>query len=91
MAREHRNRGDDSRTRIPSVNALSEFSHNQGQPLTKIAAGADPEPLLVYPQKRTRSQGSHALKVPGRDSCTAAKRSLFEHFIGASKDCGRNG
>ena len=37
MAREHRNRGD-GRTRFPSVNALSEFSHNQGQIQNKMDA-----------------------------------------------------
>src|SRR5215813_8655132 len=57
VARQHGNRGA-GRTRFPSVNALSEFSHNQGQPLTKTAAGADPRAALGLLSEADQIAGS---------------------------------
>ena len=41
-------------------------SFESGQPLTKIATGADPKPLPVYPQKQTNTAGLLTLTICAR-------------------------
>jgi hypothetical protein len=60
---------------------ISMASFESGQPLTKIATGADPKPLPVYPQKQTNTVGLLTLTIcaiSGHLSTMTAPRSSLQ-------------
>jgi hypothetical protein len=60
MSQQLGNRGA-GRTRFPSVNALSEFSHNQGHELSKWLTGYPARLPPLYPQNRASIRGLRQL------------------------------
>src|SRR5215471_14886833 len=96
VARQHGNRGA-GRTRFPSVNALSEFSHNQGQLLTPpTGVGHSRIPPVSGPSSTIRDQARqqttsggcwHGASVTHSDlsTCSIVRTrtlELLDHLVG---------
>src|SRR5215831_13602685 len=92
VARQHGNRGA-GRTRFPSVNALSEFSHNQGRQETKTRAPPQPPSVsssskadVICPDLQSRqipytSHPSLTLTLTGQDFVEDGEHRLMALLI----------
>src|SRR5262245_20099755 len=87
MARRLGSRGA-GRTRFPSVNALSEFLHGQGQ-ISPLPLGPLSEYLCHLAQPRRGKGANNGLEHMQQDASTESEPS-FNHLIGSSRQRGGN-